>query len=60
MPALLHGPGLAYIPTEFDEERESQFDPVYMRKLFDFAFALAKDGYPWINEPPGFAPLEVK
>ena len=51
---------LAYIPTEFDEERESQFDPVYMRKLFDFAYALAKDGYPWINEPPGFAPLEVK
>lgn len=51
---------LAYIPPEFDAERESQFDPVYMRKLFDFAFVLAKDGFPWVNEPPGFAPPEVE
>jgi len=51
---------LAYIPEDFDAARESQFDPVYMRKLFDFAYALAKEGYPWGAEPPGFAPPEVE
>ena len=51
---------LAYISDDFEAERESQFDPVYMRKLFDFAYALAKEGYPWVNEPPGFAPPEIE
>lgn len=51
---------LAYIPAEFDAESESQFDPVYMRKLFDFTYGLAKSGYPWVKEPPEFAPLEVE
>lgn len=51
---------LAYVPDHFDAESESQFDPVYMRKLFDFAYALAKEGYPWAAEPPGFAPPEVE
>lgn len=51
---------LAYIPRDFDAESESQFDPVYMRKLFDFAYALAKDGFPWVAEPPGFAPPEIE
>ena len=51
---------LASIPDDFDAERRSQFDPVYMRKLFDFAYGLAKNGYPWVREPPGFAPPEVE
>jgi hypothetical protein len=51
---------LASIPDDFQAERESQFDPVYMRKLFDFAYGLAKNGYPWVQEPPGFAPPEVE
>lgn len=51
---------LAYIPADFSAKRASQFDPVYMRKLFDFAYALAKEGYPWVAEPPGFAPPEVE
>ena len=51
---------LAVVPAEFQEERESAFDPVYMRKLFDFAFQLAKNGYPWATEPPGFALPEVE
>jgi predicted acylesterase/phospholipase RssA len=51
---------LAYVPTEFDAERKSSFDPVYMRKLFDFAHTLAKNGFPWVKEPPGFAPTEVE
>ena len=51
---------LASIPDDFQAERESQFDPVYMRELFDFAYGLAKNGYPWVREPPGFAPPEVE
>ena len=51
---------LAYIPSDFDAESESGFDPVYMRKLFDFAYELAKNGDPWVSEPPGFATPEVE
>lgn len=51
---------LAYIPNDFDAESESGFDPVYMRKLFDFAYELAKNGNPWVSEPPGFAAPEVE
>lgn len=51
---------LAYIPTDFEAESESRFDPVYMRKLFDFAYVLAEDGFPWVSQPPGFAPPEIE
>jgi hypothetical protein len=30
------------------------FDPVYMRKLFDLGYKMAKNGYPWAKAPPGF------
>lgn len=45
---------LAYIPEEFDAKPTEDFDPVYMGTLFDFAYARAKDGYPWSDAPPGF------
>ncbi len=51
---------LASIPDDFQAESRSQFDPVYMRQLFDFAYELARNGYPWVREPPGFAPPEVE
>lgn len=51
---------LAYIPGDFVAESESPFDPVYMRKLFDFAYSLAKSGYPWVKDPPGSVPSEVE
>lgn len=51
---------LAVIPAEFQAEKESAFDPVYMRQLFDFAFKLAEDGYPWATEPPGFSLNEIE
>jgi len=47
---------LAYIPGHFVAGKEKGFDPVYMRKLFDYAYSLAKDGYPWVKVPPGYAP----
>ncbi|KPK15819.1 MAG: hypothetical protein AMJ62_08245 [Myxococcales bacterium SG8_38] len=29
---------LAYIPADFDEKSREEFDPKYMKKLFDMAF----------------------
>jgi len=43
---------LAYIPDDFDEEAESDFDSEYMKKLYDMAFSLAKNGFPWKKTPP--------
>ncbi len=46
---------LAYIPKEFDAPHPQEFDTEYMRKLFDFAYRRAVDGYPWQKLPPGLA-----
>ena len=45
---------LAYIPSDFTEKPSEAFDPVYMRKLYDLGFEMAKKGYPWHKHPPGF------
>ncbi len=29
------------------------FDPVYMLKLLDLGYEMAKNGYPWANTPSG-------
>ena len=46
---------LAYIPADFDLEPEEDFDPNYMRSLFDLAYGLSRDGYDWATSPPGIA-----
>ena len=46
---------LAYIPPDFDLEPEEDFDPKYMRELFDLAYELSRDGYNWSEAPPGVA-----
>ena len=46
---------LAYIPSDFDVEPEEDFDPKYMRALFDLAYELSRDGYEWATSPPGVA-----
>ena len=43
---------LAYIPSDFDADENELFDRDYMRKLYEFAYALAVDGYPWKKLPP--------
>ncbi len=43
---------LAFIPSDFDEPKEEMFDRSYMTSLFDLAYRLAKDGYPWSKAPP--------
>jgi predicted patatin/cPLA2 family phospholipase len=45
---------LAYIPASFTEESSEGFDPVYMRKLYELGYEMAKQGYPWEKGPPGF------
>lgn len=45
---------LAYIPETFDLESTEDFDPVYMGKLFDLGYQMARNGYPWDKAPPGF------
>jgi hypothetical protein len=43
---------LAYIPSDFDEVPAEMFDPVYTTKLFNRAYEMAKNGYPWDKTPP--------
>jgi predicted patatin/cPLA2 family phospholipase len=45
---------LAYLPADFTEKPTESFDPVYMGKLFDLGYQMAKVGYPWKKWPPGF------
>jgi predicted acylesterase/phospholipase RssA len=50
---------LASIPPEFDMQPKETFDPDYMRALFDLAYGMAQDGYPWMASPPG-VDLQIK
>ena len=43
---------LAFIGPEFDMEHKEDFDTEYMRALFDYAYQLAREGYPWQKAPP--------
>jgi predicted patatin/cPLA2 family phospholipase len=43
---------LAYIPSDFTEQPEDEFDSQYMKDLFDMAFDQAKAGYGWEKMPP--------
>ena len=45
---------LAYIPKSFYFPHQQEFDTNYMRHLFETAYNLAKGGYPWAKNPPGF------
>jgi hypothetical protein len=43
---------LAYIPQTFKVPHTTQFDPAYMRQLYEFGFARASAGYRWTKQPP--------
>lgn len=47
---------LAYIPSDFNEPKKSDFDVTYMRALFQRGREMAAHGYPWVKFPPGFDP----
>jgi hypothetical protein len=43
----------ASIPDDFTETPTEFFDLVYMQKLFELGYELARGGYPWSEQPPG-------
>jgi predicted acylesterase/phospholipase RssA len=43
---------LAYIAKTFTEPERTDFDRVYMQKLYDFGFEDARAGYHWAKQPP--------
>jgi len=47
---------LAYIPDNFELTQREPFDKHYMQLLFDLGYKMAKSGYPWKKQPPGFEP----
>jgi hypothetical protein len=47
---------LAFIPDEFTLQSQEEFDPVYMKQLFDNGYNAARNGYRWTKFPPGFGP----
>ncbi len=49
---------LAYIGADFRGAEHEPFDRTYMNSLFDYAYAKARNGYPWSTRPPGFQPAE--
>jgi predicted acylesterase/phospholipase RssA len=49
---------LAYIPASFNVPHKEDFDPAYMRPLFELGYKLAVNGYPWAKTPPGYAETE--
>lgn len=48
------GFNLAYIGSDFDAPHVEEFDPPYMKALFQYARNLALAGYPWAHAPPGY------
>lgn len=46
---------LAYIPRTFEAPHPAQFDPAYMRALYDTGYDLGRGGYRWQKEPPGYS-----
>jgi predicted acylesterase/phospholipase RssA len=44
---------LASIPDDFENTAQEPFDREYMTALFDRAYAMAVDGYPWRTDPYG-------
>lgn len=44
---------LAYIGPDFDMKHEAEFDPPFMRALYDYGYRLGEQGYSWSKTPPG-------
>lgn len=44
---------LAHIPSSFHGKPRETFDQDYMRVLFDLGYGMGRQGYTWLNGPPG-------
>jgi hypothetical protein len=47
---------LMFIGSDFTADRASEFDPVYMRALYDYGYRQAAAGISWHKAPPALAP----
>jgi hypothetical protein len=45
---------LATIPDSFDVESETEFDPAYMKALYQLGYDQASNGTEWMKSPPGY------
>jgi hypothetical protein len=45
---------LAAIPESFDMKSEGEFDPAYMKALFELGYGQASNGTEWMKSPPGY------
>jgi predicted acylesterase/phospholipase RssA len=43
---------LGYIETDFANMKHENFDPAYMKTLFDYAYAKGRRGFSWHKVPP--------
>lgn len=43
---------LAYIPPSFQTPHVEDFDPTYMKALYNLGYEMAAKGYPWEARPP--------
>ena len=53
---------LAYIPADFTQKSDGEFDRAYMQALFDLAYERSKAGDDWEKMPPelGEAPIQCR
>jgi predicted acylesterase/phospholipase RssA len=47
---------LTFIPADFSATRTSDFDQVYMTKLFERGHEMGLEGTEWLKAPPGYEP----
>ena len=47
---------LAFIKNDFNVDHDVDFDPEYIKILYDYGYQAAKKGYEWDRAPPGFDP----
>lgn len=45
---------LAYVPASFNAPHPVEFDPDFMRALYQTGYDMAIKGFPWAKNPPGF------
>jgi hypothetical protein len=43
---------LAYIEPDFPDMKHEEFDPAYLRALFDYGYAKGRQGSAWHKAPP--------
>ena len=51
---------IAYIKDDFQAEHKDDFDPNYMKALYDYGYQKGLKGYSWEHTPPGISPLTIQ